>query len=114
MDIRFPPWRLVANTAAGGERLRQGLVRLAQHYPWIREIRGAGLFWGVDLTGHPESGLSGKQLAARVVNDLRRRGVLVGTTGRDSNVLKIRPPLVIGRAEVDFLLAALGEALGER
>ena len=106
--------RLVANAGASGEHLRQGLVRLAQRYPWIREIRGAGLFWGVELAAHPESGLSARQEAARVVNDLRRRGVLVGATGRDGNVLKIRPPLVIGRAEVDFVIDALGEALGER
>ena len=46
--------RLVANAGANGEHLRQGLVRLAQRYPWIREIRGAGLFWGVELAGHPE------------------------------------------------------------
>src|SRR4051812_15557281 len=88
--------RLVANAGASGEHLRQGLTRLAQRYPWIREIRGAGLFWGVELAAHPESGLSARQEAARVVNDLRRRGVLVGATGRDNNVLKIRPPLVIG------------------
>jgi 4-aminobutyrate aminotransferase-like enzyme len=94
--------------------LRQGLVRLAQRYPWIREIRGAGLFWGVELAAHPEGGLSAPQEAARVVNDLRRRGVLIGATGRDGNVLKIRPPLVIGRAEVDFLVDALGEAFAER
>jgi len=106
--------RLVANAGANGEHLRQGLVRLAQRYPRIREIRGAGLFWGVELAGHPESGLSARQEAARVVNDLRRRGVLIGTTGRDSNVLKIRPPLVIGRAEVTFLVDALGEAFAER
>ena len=104
--------RLLANARANGEHLRQGLARLAQRYPWMREIRGTGLFWGVELAAHPDSGLSARQEAARVVNDLRRRGVLVGATGRDNNVLKIRPPLVIGRAEVDFLVDTLGETLG--
>ncbi len=105
--------RLIANAHTNGEHLRQGLVRLAQQLPWIREIRGAGLFWGVELAENPQSGLAGRQEAARVVNDLRRRGVLVGATGRGGNVLKIRPPLTIGRTEVDVLLDALGKALGE-
>jgi len=106
--------RLIANAHASGEYLRQGLVRLAQRHRWVREIRGAGLFWGVELAGNSESGLSSRQEAARVVNDLRHRGVLVGATGRDGNVLKIRPPLTIGRAEVDLLLDRLGNALAGR
>ncbi len=104
--------RLIANAHASGDRLRQGLDRLAQRYPWIRDIRGAGLFLGVELSSHPTSGLPAPQETARVVNDLRRRGVLVGSTGRYGNVLKIRPPLTIRRPEVDLLLDALDRSLG--
>ncbi len=104
--------KLIGNAQASGERLRQGLGRLAQRHPGIREIRGAGLFLGVELTSHPTSGLSAAQETTRVVNDLRRRGVLVGSTGRDGNVLKIRPPLTIRRPEVDLLLDALDRSLG--
>jgi 4-aminobutyrate aminotransferase-like enzyme len=103
--------KLVDNARASGAGLREGLLRLASRYPWVREIRGAGLFVGVELAANPDVKLTARQEAARVVNDLRRRGVLVGTTGRDANVLKIRPPLTIARAEVDFLLDGLDKAL---
>lgn len=93
--------RLLANAHASGQRLRAGLLRLADRHPAIREIRGAGLFVGVEL----------RQEATAVVNDLRRRGVLVGTTGREANVLKIRPPLTISPGEVDLLLDALDNSL---
>lgn len=103
--------QLVANAHASGAYLRAGISRLAQQYPWIREVRGAGLFVGVELDVHPTTSLTGRQQAARIVNDLRHRGVLMGTTGRDSNILKIRPPLTIAPAEVDVLLQALEHSL---
>jgi 4-aminobutyrate aminotransferase-like enzyme len=103
---------LVANARAMGEYLRQGLRKLAQRYSWIREVRGAGLFLGVDLAANPATRLTARQEATRIINDLSRHGVLVGSTGRDSNVLKIRPPLTIARAEADFLINALQRSLG--
>jgi 4-aminobutyrate aminotransferase-like enzyme len=102
---------IMHNARASGGHLRQGLLNLAQRFPWIREIRGAGLFMGAELAAHPTTGLSPAQEASRIVNDLRRHGVLVGTTGRNNNVLKIRPPLTIGRDEVDLLLTALDRSL---
>ncbi|MDB6042583.1 MAG: aspartate aminotransferase family protein [Gammaproteobacteria bacterium] len=98
---------LVANARAMGEYLQQGLRKLAQRYSWIREVRGAGLFLGVDLAANPAARLTARQEATRIINDLSRQGVLVGSTGRDSNVLKIRPPLTMVRAEADFLIDAL-------
>ncbi len=98
---------LVANARAMGEYLQQGLRTLAQSYSWVREVRGAGLFLGVDLAAKPNSQLTPHQETTRIINDLKRRGVLVGSTGRDNNVLKIRPPLTIDRAEADFLLDTL-------
>jgi 4-aminobutyrate aminotransferase-like enzyme len=98
---------LVANARAMGEYLQQGLRQLAQRYSWIREVRGAGLFLGVDLAANPATRLTARQEATRIINDLSRHGVLLGSTGRDSNVLKIRPPLTIARAEADFLINAL-------
>jgi 4-aminobutyrate aminotransferase-like enzyme len=103
--------QLVANAHASGSYLRAGISRLAPRHAWIREIRGAGLFVGIELGPHPRTGLSGRQEAARIVNDLRHRGVLIGTTGRDSNVLKVRPPLTISTGEIDVLLAAFEASL---
>jgi len=60
------------------------------------------------------SGLAGGPEATRVANALRRRGVLVGTTGRRGDALKIRPPLTFARQHADLLVAALEQALEER
>jgi len=51
--------------------------------------------------------------AGLVLNAMRERGVLVGTTGQESNVLKIRPPLVITREEAEVLVDTLDQVLAE-
>jgi 4-aminobutyrate aminotransferase-like enzyme len=102
---------LIANARTTGEQLKQGVTALSKRFPWIREVRGAGLFLGVELAANPVTHLPARQEANRIINDLKRRGVLIGTTGRDSNVLKIRPPLTITPAETSLLLETLAQAL---
>jgi 4-aminobutyrate aminotransferase-like enzyme len=89
----------------------RGLRTLAQRHSAMRDVRGAGLFIGVELGANPASGLSGAREANRVVNALRRLGVLVGATGRRGDVLKVRPPLTFGPQHTDLLLGALDQAL---
>ena len=55
--------------------------------------------------------LDSRDLAARAVNNLRREGVLIGSAGRNADVLKIRPPLTIGKGEIDMLVAAIERVL---
>jgi len=98
---------LLENARRSGDYLLRGLRALAQRCPAVREVRGAGLFIGVELGGNPASGLSGSAETGRVVNALCRRGVLVGTTGRNADVLKIRPPLTFELQHADLLLDAL-------
>ena len=66
---------------------------------------------GVELVATGRRGSPDAGLAARVQNAMRERGVLVGTTARAGNVLKIRPPLVIDREDAALLLRVLEEAL---
>lgn len=102
---------LLENARRSGDYLRQGLRALAQRHPAIREVRGAGLFIGIELGPNPASGLNGTAEAARVVNAMCRRGVLVGATGRSADVLKIRPPLTFELQHADLLLDALDRTL---
>lgn len=102
---------LMPNAQRTGEYLRQALRALARRCPTIREVRGAGLFIGVELGSGPASGLSASAQASRVVNAMRERGVLLGATGRDGNVLKIRPPLTFEPQHADLLLQELEAAL---
>jgi 4-aminobutyrate aminotransferase-like enzyme len=105
--------KLLANATRSGEYLQRGLRALAQRSNVIRDIRGAGLFIGVELGPNPATGLDGSAETTRVVNGLRRHGVLVGSTGRDGNVLKIRSPLTFEPQHADLLLEALERTLKE-
>lgn len=102
---------LMKNALASGAYLQQRLQALAARCLVIREVRGAGLFLGVELGDNPVSGLAGAPEAARVMNAMRRRGVLVGTTGRRGDALKIRPPLTFAPEHADLLVEALEQAL---
>jgi len=97
--------QLTGNALAMGQRMKQGLKHLAARHPSIVSVRGAGLFVGVQLRSGAE--------ASRVVNGMRRTGVLVGSAGAQNDTLKIRPPLVIAASEVDVLVATLDRVLTE-
>jgi 4-aminobutyrate aminotransferase-like enzyme len=102
---------LLENARNTGEYLRRGLRELAQRHDTIHEVRGAGLFIGVELGTNSDTGLSGAAETRRIVNAMCRRGVLVGSTGRNANVLKIRSPLTLEPQHADLLLEALDLSL---
>jgi 4-aminobutyrate aminotransferase-like enzyme len=94
-----------------GEYLRSRLRELAENATIIGEIRGPGLFVGVEMiegAGRPDPAR-----ATAVVNEMRHRRVLIGRTGRSGNVLKIRPPLVFGEDHADLLVENLAVVLTE-
>ena len=95
--------KLIENARETGGYVQQGLLSLAKRYPVIREVRGAGLFQGVQMAS--------KEVTTRVVNDLRRAGVLIGAAGRNGDALKIRPPLPFRRGDADVLLGTLDGVL---
>jgi 4-aminobutyrate aminotransferase-like enzyme len=88
--------QLIHHAGAMGELLRQRLSA-AGHQP-----RGRGLLIGVPLPGLDVSA---------VLDEARRRGVLIGSTGRDNDVLKIRPPLVITPEQVEEVAAVVLAAI---
>jgi 4-aminobutyrate aminotransferase-like enzyme/Ser/Thr protein kinase RdoA (MazF antagonist) len=94
--------RLPERAAGVGERLRAAIESLDKAD--VVEVRGRGLLAGVQL--------SGGRLAARVSDELREAGVLVGRTGKDGDALKIRPPLAFTDEHAEQLVQALDRALG--
>jgi 4-aminobutyrate aminotransferase-like enzyme len=101
---------LQENAAAVGAYLRAGLEEAARRSPLLGRVRGVGLFLGVDVeVGDGDAARS----AARIVEGLRDRRVLISVTGAGADTLKIRPPLVFSRADADRLLSALGDVLDE-
>lgn len=75
----------------------------------IAEIRGQGLYWGLEVAGDGEETSEGR--ARRVVNHMRDAGVLLNYCGPNANVLKIRPPLTFQKEHADRLIFALVDAL---
>ncbi|MGH9798676.1 MAG: aspartate aminotransferase family protein [Candidatus Polarisedimenticolia bacterium] len=102
---------LADNARVLGDVLNGALRELQRKYPVIGDVRGLGLMQGIELVGENKS--PDAPMAARVLEGARRRGVLIGKGGLWSNVIRIAPPLTIGRAEIDELVAALDGALAD-
>jgi 4-aminobutyrate aminotransferase-like enzyme/Ser/Thr protein kinase RdoA (MazF antagonist) len=104
---------LQTNAAEVGDHLLAGLHALAARHPILGDVRGAGLFLGVELVRDRITLEPADREASTVVDRLRDRGILIGTDGPLHNVLKIRPPLCFTRADAERLLEALDAVLGE-
>jgi 4-aminobutyrate aminotransferase-like enzyme len=104
---------LLANALAMGARLLAGARDLADRHRLIGDVRSTGLLIGVDLVRDHDTREPAADEAERVLNGMRDRGVLVGTTGLAANVIKIRPPLVIASQEADLLIDTLDAALAD-
>ncbi len=103
--------RLQENALNVGQHIIDGLWKLAETNDCIGDVRGSGLFLALELVSDRNRRTPDSDLARRLVNDLRERGVLVGSIGPDENILKIRPPMVFSADNADFFLAVLGESL---
>jgi 4-aminobutyrate aminotransferase-like enzyme len=105
--------RLQENALQIGNRLIAGLKELQAHRPLIGDVRGSGLFLGLDLVQDSETRQPATEQASYVVNRLRDRGILTGTDGPHHNVIKLRPPLLFSEADADLFIATLDSVLQE-
>ncbi len=103
---------LMQNAQRTGAYLMEGLRSLAGRGAAIQDVRGAGLFIGVEFRDGAAQGADASAEVRRIVNELRARGVLVGATGRGGTVLKIRPPLTFAPVHADLLVQELERAIG--
>jgi 4-aminobutyrate aminotransferase-like enzyme len=101
---------LMENALVVGEHLKRGFEALAQRHSTLGGVRGQGLFLGVDIVDG-QDGTPDPHHAAKLVNELRRRRVLISASGPLGNVLKIRPPLPFSLADADELVHSCDEAL---
>jgi 4-aminobutyrate aminotransferase-like enzyme len=101
--------RIIENARVVGEYLGTQLRQISS--PLIAEVRQIGLAIGVEIV-KPGTTEPDPATATDIVNAMREAGVLIGTTGRHSNVLKIRPPLVVQRDHAALVVTALEAALG--
>ena len=104
---------LMQNARDMGARLMEGLQAMAGQHPLIGDVRGQGLFVGVELVTDRDTREAATRQTAYVLNRMRDERILIGCEGPDDNILKIRPPLTIDEEGVDMLLDRLSTILSE-
>jgi 4-aminobutyrate aminotransferase-like enzyme/Ser/Thr protein kinase RdoA (MazF antagonist) len=103
--------KLAENADRVGSRLLEGIHELAVSHEIIGDVRGMGLFVGVEFVSDRATRSPDARAAGAAVEGLKARGILAGTDGPDHNVLKMRGPLVLATADADRILEALGDVL---
>ena len=103
--------KLVDNCRDTGAYLRAGLEKLKEKHAVIGNIRGHGLFLGVELVHDQQSLSPAADIASTLPDKMKDNGVLIGMSGRFGNVLKIRPPLVFKKEHADLFLRTFDQVL---
>jgi 4-aminobutyrate aminotransferase-like enzyme len=96
-----------------GERLAVGLTRLSERHEIVGDVRGLGLFLGIELSLDRETRAPAAPQAAYVVERMKDHGILLSTDGPDHNVIKMKPPLCVDESDVDRVVAAYDRVLSE-
>jgi len=104
---------LQANAFEVGDYLKAGLKELKSKHPIIGDVRGLGLFIGVELVLDRETLSPAPDQAAYIIERMKERGILLSTEGPLHNVIKIKPPIVFSKSNADALVRTLDMILGE-
>jgi 4-aminobutyrate aminotransferase-like enzyme len=99
------------NTVGG--HLQNELAIFVDRYDAIGDVRGHGLFIGIDWVKDSESRKPDRKGAEKSVERMKEKGFLISNAGQFRNVLKIRPPLIFEKQHADQLLNVLAETVEE-
>jgi 4-aminobutyrate aminotransferase-like enzyme/Ser/Thr protein kinase RdoA (MazF antagonist)/murein DD-endopeptidase MepM/ murein hydrolase activator NlpD len=105
---------LQENAKIQGDLLLNGLRKLQKKYACIGDVRGIGLFIGVELVTDRESRTAATEIAAFVSDRMREHRILLGREGPMDNILKIRPPLTVQADDIDMIISTLDNILSEQ
>jgi 4-aminobutyrate aminotransferase-like enzyme len=103
--------RLLENARVVGEYVIAGLRKLQTKHALIADVRGAGLFFAVEMVRDRTTQEPAPAETKRIVNGMRERGVLISRIGIHDNILKIRPPMPFSSENADLLLKTLDDVL---
>jgi len=106
--------KLQQNAMTVGSQWICDLRTLQEKFPLIGDVRGLGLFLGIDLVTDRESRAPAAKQASYIVNRLREEGILAGTDGPHHNVIKLRPPLCFTTENANHFTATFNKILGEK
>lgn len=104
---------LRGNALSIGNYLISSFKAMQARYEVIGDVRGMGLFLGIELVSDRKTKAPATEFARAVSNGARQRGVLMGTEGPHDNVLKMRPPMIFSKRDADHLLAVLDETFAD-
>ena len=105
--------RLQEHARSTGDRLLAALHLLADRHALIGDVRGSGLFLGVELVRDRETLAPAHRETSYVVERMREEGILLGTEGRHHNVIKIRPPMPFSEQDVERVASVMDSVLTE-
>ena len=105
--------KLLFNSQMMGKALRDGLESLQQRFQGIGDVRGMGLMQAIELVKDRGTKEPDPQGTARLMEAARKRGLLIGKGGLYGNSLRIAPPMIVNKSQIDDALRLLGEALAE-
>jgi len=94
-----------------GEHFQKKLKAMQEDHPVIGEVRGRGMMIGIELVKDPETKEPGVEEMNQLLEETKKRGLLIGKGGRWGNVVRIQPPLALSKGQIDEGLASLDEAL---
>jgi 4-aminobutyrate aminotransferase-like enzyme len=97
------------NVQKQSARLFDGLNRLKEKYEFVGDVRGLGLYIGVELVKTKASKQPATELAKWAIEQLKQRFILLNTNGYDNNIIKIKPALTIDEDDVDHLVDVLDQ-----
>ncbi|MBN9269045.1 MAG: aminotransferase class III-fold pyridoxal phosphate-dependent enzyme, partial [Mesorhizobium sp.] len=102
---------LVENARRVGEYTRAAFHRLAEKHAIIGDVRGSGLFMGTEFVLDRNARTPAPEIATRIINAMRERGVLMGKIGVHECSTKIRPPMPFSRENADLMLSTFDDVL---
>jgi len=101
------------NAYAMGVYLKERLFDLQDRYQAIGDVRGLGLMVGVELVRDRQSKEPAPEIMARVMEGAKKRGLIIGRGGLHANTIRLCPPLIVGRSDIDAAIEALDGAFAE-
>ena len=104
---------LIENVASVGGALKQALAERQGGWDAIGDVRGHGLFIGVEMVSDAEAKTPDPTMAAEVSNRLKDKGFLTAPAGANGNVVKIRPPLVFSQGDAEAFLEAFDATVAD-
>jgi 4-aminobutyrate aminotransferase-like enzyme/Ser/Thr protein kinase RdoA (MazF antagonist) len=104
---------LLANASEQGGYLLEGITDLRSKYPAIGDVRGRGLFLGIEIVRDRSTKEHAGDVASMISNRAKELGILMGTDGPHDNVIKLRPPMIFEREHADLLLQVLDRSMAD-